>query len=178
MKKIEHDNGNWRVGNCVGREQSSDVTLINITTYDESQVAIGGGQIRCLPCTVSGVGLQWVQVPPGNWVAPAGSYRSGGGGNETVEAFETTGRLGRLGEQAGRNGSERCASPETTRYGSRPGCSTGKAVVPGDRGGYPSRRDTLPGSHRGIGGGMPAHGDPTQHGKPRAVSRVNSTGGP
>ncbi len=26
-------------------------------------------------------------------VAPAGSYRSGGGGNETVEAFETTRRL-------------------------------------------------------------------------------------
>ena len=33
--------------------------------------------------------LQWVQFPPGNWVAPAGSYRSGGGGNETVGAFET-----------------------------------------------------------------------------------------
>ncbi len=26
-------------------------------------------------------------------IAPAGSYRSGGGGNETVEAFETTRRL-------------------------------------------------------------------------------------
>ena len=25
---------------------------------------------------------------PGNWVAPAGSYRSDGGGNETVGAFE------------------------------------------------------------------------------------------
>ena len=40
-----------------------------------------------------GVGLQWVQFPPGNWVAPAGSYRSGGGGNETVGAFETDGSL-------------------------------------------------------------------------------------
>src|SRR5262249_56582507 len=95
-----------------------------------------------------------------------------------VEAFETTGRLGRLGERAGRNASERRASPETTRCGSRPGCYTGKAVVPGDRGGYPSRRDTLPGSHRGIGGGMPAQGDPTQHGEPQAVSRVNLTGCP
>jgi len=36
-----------------------------------------------------GVGLQWVQFPPGNWVAPAGSYRGGRGGNETVGAFET-----------------------------------------------------------------------------------------
>src|SRR5215210_1240406 len=26
---------------------------------------------------------------PANWVAPAGSYWSGGGGNETVGAFET-----------------------------------------------------------------------------------------
>ncbi len=31
-------------------------------------------------------------IPPGNWVAPAGSYRSGGGGNETAGAFETTDR--------------------------------------------------------------------------------------
>jgi hypothetical protein len=43
---------------------------------------------------VEGVGLQWVQIPPGNWVAPAGSYRSGGGGNETVGAFETVCRFG------------------------------------------------------------------------------------
>ena len=35
------------------------------------------------------LGLQWVQFPPGNWVAPAGSYRGGGGGNEIVGAFET-----------------------------------------------------------------------------------------
>jgi hypothetical protein len=40
------------------------------------------------------VDLLWVQVPPGNWVAPAGSYRSGGGGNETVGAFETNASLG------------------------------------------------------------------------------------
>ena len=38
--------------------------------------------------------FQWVQVPPGNSVAPAGSNRSGGRGNETAEAFEATGRLG------------------------------------------------------------------------------------
>lgn len=31
---------------------------------------------------------------PANSVAPAGSYRSGGRGNETAEAFETTGRAG------------------------------------------------------------------------------------
>ena len=32
--------------------------------------------------------------PPGNWVAPASSYRSGGGRDETVEAFEKRYRPG------------------------------------------------------------------------------------
>ena len=63
------------------------------------------------------MGLQWVQFPPGNWVAPAGSYRSGGGGNETVGAFETNVSLWRCSEQAGRNASERRAGLETTNVG-------------------------------------------------------------
>ncbi len=66
-------------------------------------------------CAVKKVlGLQWVQFPPGNWVAPAGSYRSGGGGNETVGAFETDVSLWRCSEPTGRNASERCAGLETT----------------------------------------------------------------
>ena len=51
------------------------------------------------------LGLQWVQFPPGNWVAPAGSYRSGGGGNETggaVVATEASWR--RCDPTAGRTG--------------------------------------------------------------------------
>jgi hypothetical protein len=40
-------------------------------------------------------------------IAPAGSNRSGGGVNESVEAFGVTDRLGRFSEQAGRNMSER-----------------------------------------------------------------------
>jgi len=32
----------------------------------------------------------------------------------------------------------------------------GEGRRPGRQRGYPSRRDTLPGFHRGIGGGMPA----------------------
>jgi hypothetical protein len=39
--------------------------------------------------------------------APAGSNRSGSGGNDTAEAFDGKGRLGRLGEQTSRNVSER-----------------------------------------------------------------------
>ena len=57
---------------------------------------------------------QWVQFPPGNWVAPAGSYRSDGGGNETVGAFETDVSLWRCSEPTGRNASERRAGLETS----------------------------------------------------------------
>src|SRR5262249_6846552 len=46
---------------------------------------------------------------------------------------------------AGRNASERRASPETRRCGSRPGCYTGKAVVPGDRRGPPLTTRHAPG---------------------------------
>ena len=47
-------------------------------------------------CAVKGVGQQWVQVPPGNWIAPPGSNRSGGRGNEAVGAFGVEGRIGDL----------------------------------------------------------------------------------
>ena len=52
----------------------------------------GAERGRSAPC--KGVGLQWVQLPPGNWFAPAGSSRSGGGGNEAVEAFDVKDRSG------------------------------------------------------------------------------------
>jgi hypothetical protein len=60
---------------------------------------------RSAPC--KGAESLRVQVPPGNWVAPAGSNRSGSGGNETAEAFGARGRLGRPREQTGRNVRER-----------------------------------------------------------------------
>jgi hypothetical protein len=41
-------------------------------------------------------------------------------------------------------------------------------------GGHTPRSDANQWSHRGIGDGMPAHGDPTQHGKPRAVAGVTA----
>ena len=37
-----------------------------------------------------------MKVPPGNWIAPPGSNRSGGGGNETVGASGVEGHLGDL----------------------------------------------------------------------------------
>ncbi len=45
--------------------------------------------------------------PPGNWIAPPGSNRSSGGGNEAAEASGGKGRIRRLGESAGCNTSER-----------------------------------------------------------------------
>ena len=65
-------------------------------------------------------------MPPGNWVAPAGSYRSGGGGNETVGAFETNVSPWRCGEQAGRNASERRAGLETTNVDADPATRRGR----------------------------------------------------
>jgi len=43
-------------------------------------------------CAVKGAGLQRVKLPPGNWFAPPGSNRNGGGGNEAVGAFDVEGR--------------------------------------------------------------------------------------
>jgi len=43
----------------------------------------------------------------GNWIAPPGSNRSGGGGNKAAGASGVEGRIRRLGESAGCNARER-----------------------------------------------------------------------
>src|SRR5262249_1807393 len=48
----------------------------------------------------------------------------------------------------------------------------------GTRGDFLSRRDKPQGSHRGMGGGMSAQGDPTQHGKPSSAGYVTPTDNP
>src|SRR5271168_931280 len=50
-------------------------------------------------CAVKCAGQQWVQVPPGTWIAPPGSNRSNGRGNEAVEASGVDGREGDLAKQ-------------------------------------------------------------------------------
>ena len=57
---------------------------------------------------------------PGNWIAPPGSNRSGGGGNEAAGASGVEGRIRRLGESAGCNPSERRAGLETDNAGADP----------------------------------------------------------
>ena len=63
-------------------------TALRGTITSDRVLTSGGSGVK--PCVRRGkvLNLQWVQFPPGNWVAPAGSYRSGGGGNKTVGAFE------------------------------------------------------------------------------------------
>jgi len=58
--------------------------------------------------------------PPGNWIAPPGSNRSGGGDNKAVGASGVEGRIRRLGESAGCNASERWAGLETDNAGADP----------------------------------------------------------
>ncbi|MGP0070025.1 MAG: Tn3 family transposase, partial [Isosphaeraceae bacterium] len=65
----------YRANRDLGRIFKTEFLLSYLETW---------GQTLCAPW--KGVGLQWVQFPPGNWVAPASSYRSGGGGNEAVGA--------------------------------------------------------------------------------------------
>jgi transposase len=63
------------------------------------------GNVRCILsprsttvlCAVKGAGQQRVQVPPGNWIAPPGSNRSSGRGDEAAEASGVEGREGDLG---------------------------------------------------------------------------------
>ena len=43
-----------------------------------------------------GAGPQREKDPPGNWIAPPGSNRSGGGGNKAAGASGVEGRIGDL----------------------------------------------------------------------------------
>ena len=102
-------------------------------------------------------------------VAPAGSYRSGGGGNETVGAFETDVSLWRCSEPTGRNARERRAGLETSTVVADLPLAWGRPPSLGMNGetggiGRPTS-DQNPAGHWGNDDGMSVHGDPTQHGK-------------
>ncbi len=75
----------------------------------------------------------------------------------------------RLGEQAGRNASERRAGLEKANVGADPPLITGKAAVAGELGVTPREATRTQRSHRGSGDGMSAQEIQTQHGKPQAV---------
>ena len=58
------------------------------STFAPVSTGIKGSRL----CAVKGADLQRVKVPSGNWFAPPGSNRSGGGGNEAAEASDAKGR--------------------------------------------------------------------------------------
>src|SRR3954469_23420969 len=92
---------------------------------------------------------------PGISVAPAGSNRSGGGGNETAGAFDAKGRSG---DSASRQAVTRVNAEqapkglmwEPTRL------ENGEGRSHWGTGGHTPRSDSNPWTHRGIGDGMSA----------------------
>src|SRR5215469_3512406 len=98
-------------------------------------------------CAVQRQGLSsGCKSRPANSVAPAGSYRSGGGGNEAVGAFETTGRLGDLASRQAvtRVNAEQAPKAmmwEPTRQ------HNGEGRRHWQNGGHTPRSDTSQGSH-------------------------------
>jgi hypothetical protein len=78
----------------------------------------------------------------------------------------------RLGDQAGRNVSERRAGPERYHVGADPPLTRGRPPSLANGGWLEyavSMSDPTQRSHRGNDDGMSGWGDPKQHGKPQAV---------
>src|SRR3954469_1624026 len=92
---------------------------------------------------------------PANSVAPAGSYRSGGGGNEAAEAFEKTGRSSdSASSQAVTRVNVEQASKVLTWEPTRLYIGEGRSRW--GIGAHASRSDTNQGSRRGNDDGMRA----------------------
>ena len=102
---------------------------------------------------------------PANSVAPAGSYRSGGGGNETAEAFEKTGRSSdSASSQAVTRVNVEQASKDLTWKPTRLDIGEGRSRWGKEA--HASRSDANQGFHRGNDDGMRAQGDPGNTGNP------------
>lgn len=106
---------------------------------------------------------------PANSVAPAGSYRSGGGGNEAVGAFETHASPGGA---ASRQAVTRVNAEQASKgsaVGADPIMGRGRpsSLANRETGGIGRpMSDLTQRSHRGKGNGMSTQGKHTQHGKP------------
>src|SRR5512135_3941802 len=74
---------------------------------------------------------------PATQVAPAGSNRSGGGGNETAEAFDVKGRYGDSASRQAVTCSERRAGLERRNVGADPPRKRGRPPSLGNWGAYP-----------------------------------------
>ena len=130
----------------------------------------------CIGCAVkrrkSSAGCE---ARPATLFAPAGSSRSGGGGNEAAGAFETTGDSSRSasGQAITRVNVEQ-ASKRMMWEPTRPHCGEGRRRWATEGVKIPLTSDQTQRSHRGSDDGMPVHGDPTRHGKPQAAGARGS----
>ena len=102
-------------------------------------------------------------------IAPAGSYRSGGGGNEVAGAFETHVPFSGAASRQAVTCSEHRAGLERFNVGADPPSYRGRPPslvrTEGPRLLIPN--DPIQRSHRGNGDGMSTHGKLLQHGKPQ-----------
>src|SRR3954468_3460327 len=80
-------------------------------------------------------------IPARQLVAPAGSYRSGGGGNEAVEAFETTGRFGGSARRQAATRVNAVQAPKQPDVGADPVAIRGRPPSWSQEGTTPSRCD-------------------------------------
>ncbi len=106
--------------------------------------------------------------PTRQLVAPAGSSRSGSGGNEAVEAFDGKGSLRRLCEQTGRNASERRAGLEKRNAGADPSLRRGRPPLRSTR--FPTEKGEARGDRLRSPAGVVTmaclHGDQRNTGSP------------
>ena len=98
----------------------------SVTLTRNPETACVAARPLCHLCAVQRRRSSVGAIPTRQEVAPAGSNRSGSGGNDTAEAFDRKGRLGRLREQAGRNVSERRAGLEKGNVGADPASGWGR----------------------------------------------------
>ena len=117
--------------------------------------------VRPGQCAVKGCRFSAGASPTRQLVAPAGSNRSGGGGNETVEAFDGKGRLG---DSASRQAVTRVNAEQASKRVMRK--PTRLTYGEGRRWSSDSERQVSDRSHRGSGDGMRARGDRRNTGSP------------
>src|SRR5262249_9234988 len=89
--------------------------------------------------------------PARQLVAPAGSYRSGGGGDEAVEAFETTGRLGGSASRQAATRVNAEQAPKQPDVGADPAAIRGRPPALETGGDQPLKTRHAPGVPPGYG---------------------------
>jgi hypothetical protein len=112
-----------------------------------------------------------VRSPPGTWVAPAGSNRSGGGGNKTAGAFDGKGRKAAPRSDRPQRVVNAEQAPKAVMWEpTRPTSGEGRRRrVRGDGWNRPSHERFDPAVLPGYWRRHVRRGDPKQHGKPQSV---------